>query len=181
MSLHRHSCRIVAGCAWVLLQISSLMASQTPRQEKAEFFRLLDLNNLSLTNWNKPLLAVGAQLTNAAALPSDEQALSVYASALTNLLANRAHQLPAAIGLAGMGHDGIAALLVSTNYNQTSMNWSQGDFDGNGTVNGADLNIVLSNYNQHLGVGAAVPEPSTLLLAAAGLAGLLCYAWRKRR
>ena len=26
-----------------------------------------------------------------------------------------------------------------------------------------------------------VPEPSTLALLAAGLAGLLCYAWRKRR
>jgi len=26
-----------------------------------------------------------------------------------------------------------------------------------------------------------VPEPSTLVLAAAGLAGLLCYAWRRRR
>ncbi len=26
-----------------------------------------------------------------------------------------------------------------------------------------------------------VPEPGTLALLAAGLAGLLCYAWRKRR
>ncbi len=70
---------------------------------------------------------------------------------------------------------------VLSNYNKTGMGWYQGDFDYNGTVNGADLNIVLSNYNQHLSVGAAVPEPSTLLLAAAGLAGLLAYAWRKRK
>ena len=61
------------------------------------------------------------------------------------------------------------------------MYWYQGDFDYNGTVNGADLNTVLSNYNQHLSVGAAVPEPSTLLLAAAGLLGLLAYARRKRK
>ena len=26
-----------------------------------------------------------------------------------------------------------------------------------------------------------VPEPSTLLLTASGLAGLVAYAWRKRR
>jgi len=26
-----------------------------------------------------------------------------------------------------------------------------------------------------------VPEPSTLVLLAAGLLGLLCYAWRRRR
>ena len=70
---------------------------------------------------------------------------------------------------------------VLSNYNQTGMYWSQGDFDYDGTVNGADLNMVLSNYNQHLSVGAAVPEPSTLLLAAAGLLGLLAYAWRKRK
>ena len=70
---------------------------------------------------------------------------------------------------------------VLSNYNKTGMGWYQGDFDYNGTVNGADLNVVLSNYNQHLSVGAAVPEPSSLLLAAAGLAGLLAYAWRKRK
>ena len=29
--------------------------------------------------------------------------------------------------------------------------------------------------------GTAVPEPSTLALLSAGLIGLLCYAWRKRR
>ena len=70
---------------------------------------------------------------------------------------------------------------VLSNFNQTGMTWAQGDFDGNGTVNGADLNTVLSNFNQTLSAAAAVPEPSTLLLAAAGLLGLLGYGWRQRR
>ena len=71
---------------------------------------------------------------------------------------------------------------VLSNYNKTGMDWSQGDFNYDGTVNGADLNMVLSNYNRVANpVTGAVPEPLTLLLAAAGLAGLLAYAWRKRR
>ena len=70
--------------------------------------------------------------------------------------------------------------VVLSNYNQTGATWAMGDFDGNGTVNGADLNTVLSNYNQHLSVGVAVPEPATLVLLATGLLGLISYAWRKR-
>ena len=66
------------------------------------------------------------------------------------------------------------------------MTWAQGDFNGDGTVNGADLNTVLSNFNQSLylsgspSVVAAVPETSSLFLAAVGLAGWLVWAKRKR-
>ena len=45
---------------------------------------------------------------------------------------------------------------VLSDFNTTGMSWAQGDFDGNGTVNGADLNTVLSNFNQHVGVSAAM-------------------------
>jgi hypothetical protein len=38
---------------------------------------------------------------------------------------------------------------VLSNFNQTGMDWVHGDFFGNGTDNGADLNAVLSNFNQH--------------------------------
>ena len=37
---------------------------------------------------------------------------------------------------------------VLSNYNKTGMGWNNGDFNGDGVVNGADLNVVLSNYNQ---------------------------------
>ena len=75
--------------------------------------------------------------------------------------------------------DGSDLNTVLSNYNKTGMTWLQGDFNGDGKVDGSDLNVVLSNYNQGAGVAASVPEPSTLLLAAAGLIGLLAYAWRK--
>jgi autotransporter-associated beta strand protein len=77
--------------------------------------------------------------------------------------------------------DGTDLNAVLSNYNSTGAIWSQGDFNYDGTVDGADLNVVLSNYNQHLSLGAAVPEPSTLLLAAAGLLGLLACSWKKRK
>ena len=51
--------------------------------------------------------------------------------------------------------------IVLSNYDKTGMDWAQGDFNGDGIVNGADLNIVLSNYGQSLAVSAAVVTPPT--------------------
>ena len=77
--------------------------------------------------------------------------------------------------------NGADLTTVLSNYNKIGQSWAQGDFNYDGTVNGADLTIVLSNYNQHLNIGAAVPEPGTLVLLALGLISMLAYAWRKQR
>jgi uncharacterized repeat protein (TIGR03803 family) len=53
---------------------------------------------------------------------------------------------------------------VLSNYNQSGMDLAHGDFNGDGTVNGADLNTVLSNYNQSAAATAAVPEPTSPIL-----------------
>jgi hypothetical protein len=69
--------------------------------------------------------------------------------------------------------------IVLSNYNQTSMTWAQGDFNGDGTVNGTDLNTVLSNYNQVDPVTAAVPEPSAFVLLGIGVISILGYTRRR--
>ena len=39
--------------------------------------------------------------------------------------------------------------IVLANFNKTGMTWAQGDFTGDGTVNGADLNALLSNFGEN--------------------------------
>jgi hypothetical protein len=75
--------------------------------------------------------------------------------------------------------------IVLSNYGLSGspldVTYSEGDFTGDGKVDINDLTIVLAHYGDTIGsspIGmAAVPEPSILVLAAAGLAGLLAYAY----
>ena len=64
--------------------------------------------------------------------------------------------------------------IVLANYNKTGSIWYQGDFNYDGTVNGADLNIVLANYNQHLSVRRP-PCPSRARWACWPSAPLPCW------
>ena len=51
--------------------------------------------------------------------------------------------------------NGADLITVLSNFNRTGADWVHGDFFGNGTVNGADLNAVLSNFNQHFALATA--------------------------
>ncbi len=57
-------------------------------------------------------------------------------------------------------------------------------FWSNTVLSSADRNSVGSYLQTQYGISGSyvgVPEPSTLVLLGAGLLGLLCYAWRKRK
>ena len=70
----------------------------------------------------------------------------------------------------------------------TGTDWQMGDANHDGVVNGLDFDLWKANVGlPQLAVGpvgdsgtVGVPEPGTLALSAAGLIGLLAYAWRRR-
>jgi hypothetical protein len=97
--------------------------------------------------------------------------------------------------------DAADLALVIGNYGVAEP-WAGGDVTYDGTVGAADLAFVIGNYGTALpaladiagsqidGAGIAllsahgitpVPEPGTIALLAASLAGLLSYAWLRRK
>ncbi len=70
---------------------------------------------------------------------------------------------------------------------RSQQNWlttglNQGDTNGDGIVNSQDIAMSSADWLQTISTGgssAAVPEPSTLILAALG--GLALLAWRRRK
>lgn len=71
----------------------------------------------------------------------------------------------------GLVDDSDLSVLL-TNWNKPS-GWSGGDFNGDGTTDDSDLSLMLAGWTIS---GAAVPEPTTLLLLAVGAVVI----WRRR-
>ena len=63
--------------------------------------------------------------------------------------------------------------------------FTDGDYNGDGSTDASDYTIWANNYGQMVaapsGAPAAVPEPSTFLLAIVGIIGLCAYHRRRRR
>ena len=71
--------------------------------------------------------------------------------------------------------------IVLTNFGNSGMVWSQGDFNGDGKVDVNDLTILLTAFGATFSTGIApVPEPSSLLLFGAGAVGLAASVLRRR-
>jgi hypothetical protein len=148
---------------------------------------LRDLNTLyaaDLAAWSTTNGGATVVLNDASGI-NDKGA--IIGTATINGTANQVFVLTPPAVLAGDANlDGTVNIAdlskVLTNYDKTSMVWADGDFNGDGTVNISDLSNVLTNYDKSATAAGirAVPEPSMLALAAAGMAGLLACAWRRR-
>ena len=69
--------------------------------------------------------------------------------------------------------------ILSSNFGQDGKKWSEGDFIANGRVEFDDFLTLSANFGETAGSVNQVPEPSTSLLTAFGILGLL--GLRRRR
>jgi hypothetical protein len=71
--------------------------------------------------------------------------------------------------------------LLLNNYNKTGMVWADGDFDYDGTVNVADLTALLDNYNRTSGAVASTAVPEPSSIAMLGITLMALLSWWRKR
>ncbi len=72
--------------------------------------------------------------------------------------------------------------ILASNFNQSSMGWSDGDFNGSGSVSLADLTILATYFGYDGTAGSfTIPEPSALALLTVGAVSLAGRRSLRRR
>ena len=75
-----------------------------------------------------------------------------------------------------------ATILAENWQTQGTADWGMGDFNGDKNVDDIDATMLAANWQPStVGGTASVPEPSAIVLLAAGLIGFLSSIWRKRK
>jgi uncharacterized protein (TIGR03790 family) len=77
--------------------------------------------------------------------------------------------------------DGADLNIVLSNYNQTNADWMHGDLNGDGIADGTDLNIVLADFNTSSGESVVAAVPEPGTLGMLALGALAVLALSNRR
>ena len=68
---------------------------------------------------------------------------------------------------------------LSRNFNRSGVDWTEGDFDGDGRVDVRDFLDLSRNFGTIARASVAVPEPSSSLLAAMSLGVAMLFRHRR--
>jgi T5SS/PEP-CTERM-associated repeat protein len=117
--------------------------------------------------------------------PGLHWSLDYFAEALTLIVSQSPSPLPGDINLDGRVNDLDAALFTSHLGTMSGATWTTGDFNDDDATTLVDLAILQAHFGQAVppspaASANAVPEPSTLMLALAAIAGLGVMARRWR-
>jgi hypothetical protein len=155
-----------------------VVPSQTPPSDPSNQYALGDFHVVYSGAGETLTISVQTQDPRTSGLQNQFASAGFFGAAVTQLLPG------------DLNNDGIVngqdIAIVASNWLQQGTPGSAGDANVDGIVNGEDIAVIASNWLSKgsgggAGSGAAVPEPSTLILAAVGFIGLAMVSCRHRR